>query len=191
MKTLASAGFTFLLKFIWFALLGIIVNIILTFVYMGNISTLFSGEHVVLGSITLLTVIVFPFIWLFMAKKEAMLSATFKVVDKSMDELVGFIIDKFVTENNKDKLGDYMGILEKQPKITQMILGFFFEKVDFFTDVSRLLQEKDYSNEELKVKMVETTREKELFEEWQPTIITPIFLVLINVGILYIANIFL
>jgi len=191
MKTLASAGFTFLVKFIFLLGLGIVLNVILTVVYWDNIMAFVSGDKMLLGSITLISVFFFPFIWFFISKKEATLSAIFKIVDKNVEVLIGFIIDKFVREENKDKLGDYMGVLEKQPKIIQIILGFFFEKIDFFGEVSQLLKEKDYSNEELKVKMLEVTKEKELFEEWEPSFMTPLIFIGVNIGIIALATRFL
>ena len=191
MKTLASAGFTFLVKFIFLLGLGIVLNVILTVVYWDNIMALVSGDKMLLGSITLISIFFFPFIWFFISKKEATLSAIFKIVDKNVEVLIGFIIDKFVREENKDKLGDYMGVLEKQPKIIQIILGFFFEKIDFFGEVSQLLKEKDYSNEELKVKMLEVIKEKELFEEWEPSFMTPLIFIGVNIGIIALATRFL
>ena len=191
MKTLASAGFAYILKFIWFIVLALAINITLAIVYFDNLSSLFRGENISLGVITLATVIIFPIIWLVMAKSEALLSAIFKVVDNHLDSLVGFIIDKFVAGKNRDKIGDYTGVLKKQSTITQLILEFFFEKIDFFNDVSELLKEKNYSDEELKVKMVERIREKELFEEWEPSFITPLVLALANIGIVYGAEYFL
>ncbi len=191
MKTLASAGFAYILKFIWFIFLALAINITLTIVYFNNITALFSGEHIWLGVITLTTVIIFPIIWLISAKSEALLSAIFKVVDKNLDSLVGFIIDKFVAGKNRDKIGDYTGILKKQSTITQLILEFFFEKINFFNDVSELLKEKNYSDEELKVKMVERIREKELFEEYEPSFTTPLILTIVNIGVIYGAEYFL
>jgi len=191
MKTLASAGFAYILKFVWFIFLALAINITLVIVYFNNISSLFKGENLLLGGISLGVVIIFPIIWLINAKSEALTSAIFKIVDNNLDSLVGFIIDKFVTGKDRDKIGDYTGVLKKQSTITQMILEFFFEKINFFNDISELLKEKDYSDEELKVKMVERIREKELFEEWEPSIITPIGLGAINIGAIYIANYFL
>ena len=191
MKTLASAGFAYILKFVWFIFLALAINITLTIVYFSNITALFSGEQILLGVITLTTVIIFPIVWLLSAKSEALLSAIFKVVDKNLDGLVGFIIDTFVAGKNRDKIGDYTGVLKKQSTVTQLILEFFFEKIDFFNDVSELLKEKNYSDEELKVKMVERIREKELFEEWEPSFITPLILSVVNIGIIYGAEYFL
>jgi len=191
MKTLGSAGFAYILKFIWFIFLALAINITLTILYFDNISPLFKGENILLGSITLGGVIIFPIIWLITAKSEALTSAIFKVIDGNIEGLVGFIIDKFVAGKDRDKIGDYAGILQEQSTITQMILEFFFEKINFFNDISELLKEKDYSDEELKVKMVERIREKELFEEWEPSIITPIGLGAVNIGVIYLADYFL
>jgi len=191
MKTLASAGFAYILKFSWFIFLALAINITLAFLYFGNITALFSGKDILLGVITLATIIIFPIIWLITSKQEALLSAIFKVVDRKLDVLVGFIIDKFVAGKNRDKIGDYTAILKKQSTVTQLILEFFFEKIDFFNDVSELLKEKNYSDEELKVKMVERIQEKELFEEWEPSFTTPLLLAFGNIGVLYLANYFL
>jgi len=191
MKILASAGFAYILKFIWFVLLALAINITLAIIYFSNITALFSGTHIWLGVITLATIIIFPIIWLLSAKSEALLSAIFKVIDKNLDSLVGFIIDTFVAGKNRDKIGDYTGILKKQSTITQLILEFFFEKINFFNDVSELLKEKNYSDDELKVKMVERIREKELFEEYEPSFTTPLILAIANIGTVYGAEYFL
>ena len=191
MKTLASAGFAYLLKFVWFIFLALAINITLTWIYFDNITELFSGGNLWLGIITLSTVIFFPIVWLLSAKSEAVLSAIFKVVDSNLDGLVGFIIDKFVAGKNREKIGDYTAILKEQSTVTQLILEFFFEKIDFFNDISELLKEKNYSDEELKVKMVERIREKELFEEWQPSFMTPLMLASANIGVVYLAEYFL
>ena len=191
MKTVASAGLAYLLKFIWFIILALVINITLTIIYFDNISTLFGGKDIWLGSITLATVVIFPIVWLISAKSEALLSAIFKVVDTNLDGLVGFIIDTFVSGKNRETIGDYTGVLNEQSTVTQLILEFFFEKIDFFNDISELLKEKDYSDEELKVKMVERIREKELFEEWQPSVMTPLILAGANIGAIYLAEYFL
>ena len=191
MKTLASAGFAYLLKFVWFIFLALAINITLTWIYFDNITELFSGGNLWLGIITLSTVIFFPIVWLLSAKSEAVLSAIFKVVDSNLDGLVGFIIDTFVAGKNREKIGDYTAILKEQSTVTQLILEFFFEKIDFFNDISELLKEKNYSDEELKVKMVERIREKELFEEWQPSFMTPLMLASANIGVVYLAEYFL
>jgi len=191
MKTVASAGLAYLLKFIWFIILALVINITLTIIYFDNISTLFGGKDIWLGSITLATVVIFPIVWLISAKSEALLSAIFKVVDTNLDGLVGFIIDTFVSGKNRETIGDYTGVLNEQSTVTQLILEFFFEKIDFFNDISELLKEKDYSDEELKVKMVERIREKELFEEWQPSFMTPLILAGANIGAIYLAEYFL
>jgi len=191
MKTLALAGLAYLLKFVWFVVLALAINITLTIIYFDNITALFGGENIWIGSITLATVVIFPIVWLITAKSEALLSAIFKVVDNNLDGLVGFIIDKFVAGKNRDKIGDYTGVLKEQSTVTQLILEFFFEKIDFFNDISELLKEKNYSDEELKVKMVERIREKELFEEWQPSFMTPLILTVANIGVIYLAEYFL
>jgi hypothetical protein len=107
MKTLASAGFAYILKFVWFIFLALAINITLAVIYYQNISPLFRGENILLGSITLATVVVFPIIWLISAKSEALLSAIFKVVDNNLNSLVGFIIDKFVAGRDRDNWGLY------------------------------------------------------------------------------------
>lgn len=114
-----------------------------------------------------------------------------KILSQSSGEVVGFIIDNFINENSKDRVGDYMGVLNRQSKVVQIILGFIFDKIDFFGEVSNLLKEKNYSNSELKVKMVEKIEEKELFEAWSPTLWIPFFLLVANIGIVVLANKFL
>jgi hypothetical protein len=85
----------------------------------------------------------------------------------------------------------YSFFLSEQSTVTQLILEFFFEKIEFFNDISELLKEKNYTDEELKVKMVERIREKELFEEWQPSFMTPLGLMVANIGAIYLADYFL
>ncbi|MCK5855325.1 MAG: hypothetical protein KAG56_08890 [Sulfurovaceae bacterium] len=191
MKTLASAGFAYIRKFIWFIFLALIINIGLTITYYTHITGILNGENLWIGAVTIATVTIFPILWLLSAKAEALLSAIFKVVDNNLEGLVGFIIDTFVAGKNRDKIGDYTSILKKQSTITQLILEFFFEKIDFFNDVSELLKEKNYSDAELKIKMVERIREKELFEEWEPSFMTPLGLIFANISIIYIAEQFL
>ena len=80
MKTLASAGFAYILKFIWFIFLALAINITLAITYFDNISPLFKGENLLLSGISLGIVIIFPIIWLITAKSEALTSAIFKVI---------------------------------------------------------------------------------------------------------------
>ncbi len=191
MKILLKAGLAYILRFSLFLFLAIVTNIILSIVYFDNISSLFHGEHILLGIITLLVVIGFPILWFILAQQEALYASIHKVITQGSGDVVGFIIDKFITEDKKDRVGDYMGVLNRQPKTVQIILGFIFDKIDFFGEVSNLLKEKNYSNDELKVKMVEKIEEKELFEEWTPTLWIPFLLLIANVGIVVIANKFL
>jgi len=191
MKTLASAGLSYILKFVWFIILALVINITLALVYWENISALFSEGNLWLGLITLATVIIFPIIWFLIAQQEALMSAIFKVVNRHLPDLVGFIVEKFLTGNKKEKVADVTGVLNKQSKVTQLILGFFFEKIDFFGEVSQLLKEKNYSNDELTVKMVERIEEKELFEEWEPSFMTPLLLSVANIGVIFLASKFL
>jgi len=191
MKILLKAGLAYILRFSLFLFLAIVTNIILSIVYFDNISSLFHGEHILLGIITLLVVIGFPILWFILAQQEALYASIHKIITQGSGDVVGFIIDKFITEDKKDRVGDYMGVLNRQPKTVQIILGFIFDKIDFFGEVSNLLKEKNYSNDELKVKMVEKIEEKELFEEWTPTLWIPFLLLIANVGIVVIANKFL
>jgi hypothetical protein len=191
MKTLASAGFAYIFKFVCFIFLALAINITLGILYFDNILALFHGENPLQGGIILAVVIIFPIIWLITAKSEALTSAIFKVIDNNLEGLVGFIIDTFVAGKDRETIGDYAGVLKKQSTITQLILEFFFEKINFFNDISELLKEKNYSDEELKIKMVERIREKELFEEWEPSIVTPIGLATVNIGVIYLTDYFL
>jgi len=80
MKTLASAGFAYILKFIWFIFLALAINITLAITYFDNIPPPFKGENLLLSGISLGIVIIFPIIWLITAKSEALTSAIFKVI---------------------------------------------------------------------------------------------------------------
>ena len=191
MKAIAKAGLAYLWRFSLFIFLAIVTNIALAITYFGNITALFHGEHIVVGVITLLTIIVFPIIWFISAQQEAIYASIHKVLSQSSGDVVEFIVDKFVDENNKDRVGDYMGVLNRQSKLTQIILGFIFEKIDFFGEISNLLKEKNYSNSELKLKMVEKIEEKELFEAWEPTLWIPFLLLISNIGVVVLANKFL
>jgi hypothetical protein len=191
MKILAQAGFSYIFKFVFFIILALATNITLLFLYMENITALFSGNNVLLGTVTLSTIVVFPIVWLFMAKKEAFFSALFKVINESIDDLVAYVIDNFLTNDNQGKVANFLETFDKQPKIAQMILGFFFDKVDFFGEVSNLFKEKEYSDSELKLKMVEIIEEKDLFEDWEPSFMTPLLLLVANIGIVVLANHFL
>jgi len=191
MKTIAKAGLAYILRFTLFIFLAIVTNIALAIIYFGNITALFHGEHIIVGVITLLTIIGFPIIWFITAQQEALYASIYKVLSQGSEDVVGFIIDKFVNENNQDRVGDYMGVLNRQSKVVQIILGFIFEKIDFFGEISNLLKEKNYSNSELKLKMVEKIEEKELFEEWEPTLWIPFLLLVANIGVVVLANRFL
>ena len=189
--TLAKAGFSYISRFFIFLFLAIVTNVALAISYFGNITAVISGEGIVLGVITIVTIIIFPIIWFFMAKQEALLGAIFKIVDRGSYKLVEYSVDNFITRDNQGKVGDHLEVLNRQPKVTRIILEFFFEKIDFFGRVGELLKEKDYTNQELKLKMVETIEEKELFEEWEPSFWTPVLLLVVNIGVLILASQFL
>ena len=191
MKTLLKAGLAYVWRFSLFLFLGVVINITLAIVYFGDIIALFHGQNIWLGVIVLATVIGFPILWFVLGQQEAIYASISKVLKESSDEIVSFVVDKFITDDKKDKIGDYMSTLKKQPKTVQIILGFLFEKIDFFTEVSELLKEKEYSKDELKLKMVEKIEEKELFEEWTPTLWTPFLLLIANIAIVIIAHKFI
>ncbi|CAA6812110.1 MAG: Unknown protein [uncultured Sulfurovum sp.] len=190
-KTLTSAGFSYLFKFIGFIVLGLIINGVLAMVYFDNISGLFQNNNILLGSITIVTVILFPMLWLLFGKTEAVSSAIFKVMNGHLEDLVEFVIKNFLTEGSRDKVGDYGSKLEGQSTVTRFILEFLFEKINFFEEISKLLKEKDYSDEELTLKMCEKIREEEFFEDLEPSLLTPFLLMVVNIGVLYVANYFL
>jgi len=191
MKTLLKAGLAYIWRFSLFLFLGVVINITLAIIYFGDIVALFHGQNIWLGVIVLVTVIGFPVLWFIIGQQEAIYASISKVIKNSSDEIVSFVVDKFITDDKKDKIGDYMSVLNKQPKTVQIILGFLFEKIDFLTEISELLKEKEYSKDELKLKMVEKIEEKELFEEWTPTLWTPFLLLVANIGIVIVAHRFL
>ena len=191
MRAIAKAGLAYILRFSLFIFLAIVTNLILAITYFSNITALFHGQDIILGVITLLTIIAFPIIWFITAQQEAIYASIHKILSQSSGDIVGFIVDNFINENSRDRVGDYMGVLNRQSKITQIILTFIFDKIDFFGEVSNLLKEKNYSNSELKLKMVEKIEEKELFEAWSPTLWIPFLLLVANIGIVVVANRFL
>jgi len=191
LRAIAKAGLAYILRFSLFIFLAIVTNLILAITYFGNITALFHGQDIILGVITLLTIIAFPLIWFITAQQEAIYASIHKILSQSSGDIVGFIVDNFINENSRDRVGDYMGVLNRQSKVTQIILTFIFDKIDFFGEVSNLLKEKNYSNSELKLKMVEKIEEKELFEAWAPTLWIPFLLLVANIGIVVVANRFL
>jgi len=191
MKTLASAGFAYLLKFIGFIVLGLIINIILTVIYFDDIVGLFKQENMLLGSIVLLNVLIFPIIWFVLGQQGAISSAIFKVMDGHLESLVEFVIKTFLTQGSRDKIGDYGSKLEEQSTVTKFILEFLFEKINFFEEISKLLKEKDYTDKELSLKMAEKIREEEFFEDLEPSLMIPLLLIVANIGIVYLAHGFL
>lgn len=191
MKTLASAGFAYLLKFIGFIVLGLIINIILTVIYFDDIVGLFKQENMLLGSIVLLNVLIFPIIWFVLGQQGAINSAIFKVMDGHLESLVEFVIKTFLTQGSRDKIGDYGSKLEEQSTVTKFILEFLFEKINFFEEISKLLKEKDYTDKELSLKMAEKIREEEFFEDLEPSLMIPLLLIVANIGIVYLAHGFL
>ena len=191
MKTLASAGFAYLLKFIGFIFLGLMINIILTVIYFDDIVGLFKQENMLLGSIVLLNVLIFPIIWFVLGQQGAINSAIFKVMDGHLESLVEFVIKTFLTQGSRDKIGDYGSKLEEQSTVTKFILEFLFEKINFFEEISKLLKEKDYTDKELSLKMAEKIREEEFFEDLEPSLMIPLLLIVANIGIVYLAHGFL
>jgi len=186
--TLASAGVSYLFKWILFVVLALGVNITLALYYFDNITALLNGSNPLLGAITLATVLIFPIIWLFKAKKEALFSAIFKVVNEGLDDVVAFIIDTFLTDDNRERVGNYEEVLKQQSKITQKVLGFIFEKIDFLKEAQRLQSMHHYSDEELKAQMVKHVEEQDLFDRWEPSGWTPLILLALNVGVVVIAT---
>ncbi len=186
--TLASASFAYIFKWVLFIVLALGVNIGLALYYFGNITALLSGANPLLGAITLGTVIIFPIIWFLKAKKEALFSAIFKVVNEGLDDVVEFIIDKFLSDDNKETVGNYQEVFKQQSKTTQKILGFIFDKIDFLGEAQRLQSAHNYSDAQLKAKMVAHVEEKDLFDRWEPSLSTPLTLLALNIGIVVVAT---
>ncbi|NEW60590.1 hypothetical protein GSY74_04775 [Sulfurovum sp. bin170] len=181
--TLAKASFAYIFRWVLFIFLAIATNIWLAINYLGS-----DG---LLGVITMVTVTVFPIIWFVMAKKTALFVAIFKVVDESIDDLVEFVVDTFLVDDNKSKIANYDKVFAEQSKVTQMVLNFFFEQVDFFSQVESLMSQEEYSDGELKQKMIETIEDKEAFEKWEPSMLTPLYLLGVNIGVVVLASHFL
>jgi hypothetical protein len=181
--TLAKASLAYILRWVWFILLAIVTNVTLAINYIG--------ESGIVGTITLATVIIFPIIWFVMAKKSALFVAIFKVVDESIDDLVEFVVDTFLAEDNKSKIANYDEVFAEQSKVTQIVLNFFFKQVNFFSHVESLMSQKEYSDAELKQKLIDTIEDKEMFEKWEPSIMTPIYLLGANIGIVVLSSRFL
>lgn len=190
-ETLAKAGFAYIFRFVLFILLGVVINVGLALIYFKNFTGFSEIHGVLLGSISLITVVGFPIIWFILAKKTALLVAIFKAVDENKDDLVAYIIDTFLAEDNRSKIADFDQKFSEQSRVTQIILNFFFDRFDFFGDVQRLLSEQNYTDTELKAKMVEELEAKEIYEEWKPSFWTPIVLIIVNIGIVILATRFL
>jgi len=186
--TLASATFSYVWRWILFGVLALGVNIGLGVYYFDNIMGLLRGSNVLLGVITLGVVVIFPFVWLYKAKEEALFSALFNVIHEGVDEVVEFIIDTFLTDDNRTTVGNYHEVLKEQSKTTQRVLGVIFDKIDFLEEAQRLQSEHDYSDAQLKAKMVEYVKSQDLFEQWEPTLFTPLILLILNVGVVVVAT---
>ena len=190
-STLAKASFSYIFRWISYIILALSINIGLAIVYLKNITTMLTGEHLLLGIITIATVIIFPIIWLVLAKKTALFMALFKVVDESIDDLVEYVVDNFLTKDNQGKVKNYDEVMAQQPKIAQKVLGYFFEKVDFFKEAESIMAKKSYSDKELKSKLIANIEEKSFFENLEPSSMNTIYMILSNIGIVVIASRFL
>lgn len=190
-STLAKASFSYIFRWISYIILALSINIGLAIVYLKNITTMLTGEHLLLGIITIATVIIFPIIWLVLAKKTALFMALFKVVDESIDDLVEYVVDNFLTKDNQGKVKNYDEVMAQQPKIAQKVLGYFFEKVDFFKEAESIMAKKSYSDKELKSKLIANIEEKSFFENLEPSSMNTIYMILSNIGVVVIASRFL
>ena len=190
-STLAKASFSYIFRWISYIILALSINIGLAIVYLKNITTMLTGEHLLLGIITIATVIIFPIIWLVLAKKTALFMALFKVVDESIDDLVEYVVDNFLTKDNQGKIKNYDEVMAQQPKIAQKVLGYFFEKVDFFKEAESIMAKKSYSDKELKSKLIANIEEKSFFENLEPSSMNTIYMILSNIGVVVIASRFL
>ncbi len=190
-STLAKASFSYIFRWISYIILALSINIGLAIIYLKNITTMLTGEHLLLGIITIATVIIFPIIWLVLAKKTALFMALFKVVDESIDDLVEYVVDNFLTKDNQGKIKNYDEVMAQQPKIAQKVLGYFFEKVDFFKEAESIMAKKSYSDKELKSKLIANIEEKSFFENLEPSSMNTIYMILSNIGVVVIASRFL
>ncbi len=190
-STLAKASFSYIFRWISYIILALSINIGLAIIYLKNITTMLTGEHLLLGIITIATVIIFPIIWLVLAKKTALFMALFKVVDESIDDLVEYVVDNFLTKDNQGKVKNYDEVMAQQPKIAQKVLGYFFEKVDFFKEAESIMAKKSYSDKELKSKLIANIEEKSFFENLEPSSMNTIYMIVSNIGVVVIASRFL
>jgi hypothetical protein len=190
-STLAKASFSYIFRWISYIILALSINIGLAIVYLENITAMLTGEHLLLGVITIATVVIFPIIWLVLAKKTALFMALFKVLDESIDDLVEYVVDKFLTKDNQGKIKNYDEVMAQQPKIAQKVLGYFFEKVDFFKEAESIMAKKSYSDKELKSRLIANIEEKEFFENLEPSSMNTIYMILANIAIVVIASRFL
>ena len=189
--TLAKASFSYIFRWVSYIVMGLVINIGLVIVYFENISTMMMGEGVILGVITLLTIVIFPIIWFVLAKKTALFVALFKLVDESIDDLVEYVVDTFLTKDNQGKIKNYDEVMKEQSLMAQKVLGYFIEKVDFFKEAERLMAEKTYSDKVLKQKLVINIEEKDFFESLEPSSMNTIYMVVANIGIIIMASRFL
>ncbi len=190
-STLAKASFSYIFRWISYIILALSINIGLAIVYLENITAMLTGEHLLLGVITIATVIIFPIMWLVLAKKTALFMALFKVLDESIDDLVEYVVDKFLTKDNQGKIKNYNEVMAQQPKIAQKVLGYFFEKVDFFKEAESIMAKKSYSDKELKSRLIANIEKKSFFENLEPSSMNTSYMVLSNIAIVVIASRFL
>jgi hypothetical protein len=181
--TLAKASFAYIFRWVLFIFLAVVTNIGLAINYIG--------ESGLVSTITIATVVIFPIIWFIMAKKTALFVAIFKVVDESVDDLVEFVVDTFLAEDNRSKISNYDEVFLEQSKVTQMVLNFFFEQVNFFPQVESLMSQRDYSDSELKQELIDTIEDKEAFQKWEPSLMTPLYILMANIGVVVLASRFI
>lgn len=186
--TLAKASFSYIFRWVFYIVMALGINIGLVLIYFENISSMIVGEKILLGSITLLTIIIFPIIWFILAKKTALFMALFKILDESIDDLVEYVVDTFLTTDNKSKIENYDEVMSSKSKITQKVLEYFLEKVDFFKEVESLMSKKNYSDKDLKHKLISNIEENSFFENLEPSMMNTIYMIVANIGIIVIAS---
>lgn len=189
--TLAKASFSYIFRWVSYIVMALGINIGLVLIYFENITTMITGEKMLLGLITLFTIVIFPIIWFILAKKTALFIALFKVLDESIDDLVEYVVDTFLTKDNKSKITNYDEVMNSQSKITQKVLGYFIEKVDFFKEAERLMAKENYSDKDLKHKLISNIEENSFFENLEPSMMNTIYMIVTNIGIVVLASRFL
>lgn len=151
LKTFAKVGTAVILQMVLFTVIGVIVNIVFTLLLMPEMGICLHCKLHVRNMIGLLIffLIVVPFIYFFVGKKQGIKAGVSKVIHEKGDVMVGFIVSKFTDKmaNNPDWKANvekngiaktvknifpgFIRTLNGLPWILKIPLGKVFDAVDF------------------------------------------------------------